>query len=204
MSEIESTIKPDEIPPVTHSLNDKTYESYIEQGFADYIPHAVEARHTRLMKFIAQAGDHEIVKNVWRMHLHRKRDKVYVVAEIELTSTDFWGAEIKISQGDYQEGFWTEQTKVPKRDEQHRIVKYIRGQPIDHYTIEFSKKAVDEIIGEQDRDSIDYHIHHEGGPQKGHFTYEQFVNNKWPDNMELLLVDGEPKFQRFNKPKLST
>lgn len=201
MSEVESSIKPEEIPAIKHDLNDRTYESYIEQGFEGSITHHVESPHIRLMDFLARAGEHPIEKKVWKMERKKHMGKEYLIVHMVLLSTDFWGDEAKVGEGDYQEGYWIEQTRRPKRDEQRRIVKYIRGQPIEHYTIEFNKENVDKYLGEQDPHSIDYSIHHEGGPQKGHFTYEQFVNNSWPDNMELLLIDGEPKYARYNRPK---
>ena len=200
MSEIESSIKPEDEQPIKHDLNDKTWESYVEQGFKDNIPHPVESKHERLMRFIAEAGDRPIEKKVEKMERVKIKGKEYLLVQLRLSAFNFFGEE-KLVNGEYIEGYWVEQTRKPKRDEQRRIISYVQGTPIEHYTIEFNKENVDKYIGDQDHNEIDFFIKHEGGPQSDHFTYEQFVNNAWEDNMELLLIDGSPKYARFNKPK---
>jgi hypothetical protein len=199
MSEIESSIKPDEIAEIKHDLEDRTYQSYIDQGFADNIPHQVEAPHTRMMRFLAEKGERPMQRELKMLQRIRHKNKEYLLAYIKLTSTNFFGDEVILD--DYVEGFWKEQTKRPKRDEQRRLVSYIMGQSVDHYTIDFNKKNVDKYIGKQEHSSIRFFIKHEGGPQNDYFTYEQFLHNKWEDNMELLLVDGSPQYNRFNKPE---
>src|SRR5215510_10352933 len=159
MSDIESSIKPDEISKIEHDLNDKTYESYIKQGFENNIPHSVEAPHTRMMRFLAEKGDKPYEKKIRLMERLRHNAKEYLTIYFKLTSSNFYGDEIILD--DYQEGYWKEQTKRPQRDEQRRLVRYIMGQPIDHYTIPFDKKTVDKYIGKQDHNSILFFIKHE-------------------------------------------
>lgn len=46
----EITKKPDASKSIT--WNDRSYQSYIDQGFAEYIPHKIEAPRNRLLKFL--------------------------------------------------------------------------------------------------------------------------------------------------------
>ncbi len=186
---IESSIPPEKgmDKPRTDYV-DRTYQSYIDQGFEEGIPHHVEAPHTRLERFLTDAGDREITKRVTLM----KRTKEHLIVYSILSSTTWIGEEINFS--DYVEGYHKEQTRKPNINERKQIVSYVMGQPKDIYSIEFNKKNVDKYIGNQDKDSIRYFIAHQGGPQNDYFTYEQFTNNSWSQNMQLLLQDGSPQF----------
>jgi ABC-type Fe2+-enterobactin transport system substrate-binding protein len=51
-----STNKPDtpKKPEIVLDYNDKSYQSYIEQGFADSITHKIQAPHDRIQQFLSQ------------------------------------------------------------------------------------------------------------------------------------------------------
>lgn len=190
---IESSIPPEKSgdKPRTDYV-DKTYQSWIDQGFEKDIPHQVEAPHTRLERFLTEAGDREIIPHRKLMRRIRYNAKEWLVIHSDLYSTTWTGEEIV--HAEYIEGYHTEQTRKPVIDERKRIVRYQMGQPKDVYSIEFNKKNVDKYIGNQDKASIKYFIKHEGGPQNDYFTYDQFVNNTWDQNMELLLGDVSPQY----------
>jgi hypothetical protein len=55
MGELLSTNKPDvpKKPEIKIEYNDKSYQSYIEQGFADSIPHKIQPPHDRIKQFLS-------------------------------------------------------------------------------------------------------------------------------------------------------
>ena len=54
--EIISTIKPDipKKPEVKIEYNNRSYESYIKNGFADNIPRSIIGPHDRMQKFLSK------------------------------------------------------------------------------------------------------------------------------------------------------
>jgi hypothetical protein len=190
---IESTITPDKLPGPSHNLNDKTWQSWIDKGFEEKVPHHVQALHDRLIKFVTAADDRPIQKKVELMRRVKKDGKEYLVTQFSLHSSNWLGEEVQLY--DYVEGYHKEQTLRPKINEKKEIVSYERGTEKEIYSIEFGKKTVDKIIGDQDKATIRFFIAHQGGPQNDYFTYEQFVNNTWDQNQILLLQDGSPQFQ---------
>jgi hypothetical protein len=189
---LESTITPDKVPGPTHSFNDATWQSWIDKGLEEGIPHSVQAPHDRLIRFVTGAGDNPIKHKVHVLKRIKHEGKEYLVALKSLHSMNWIGEEIQLY--DYVEGFHIEQTLKPKIDDKKEIIGYERGKEKPVYSIEFSKTAVDKMIGKQDKSEIQYYIKHPSGTQKDYFTYEQFVNNTWDQNMSLLLSDGSPQY----------
>ena len=54
--DIISTVKPDvpKKPEVKIEYNNRSYESYMKNGFADAIPRSIQGPHDRMLKFLAQ------------------------------------------------------------------------------------------------------------------------------------------------------
>ena len=54
--EIISTVKPDlpKKPEVKIEYNNRSYESYVKNGFADSIPRSIRGPHDRMQKFLSK------------------------------------------------------------------------------------------------------------------------------------------------------
>lgn len=199
MSGIVSSIKPDAIAQKQQDdFIDKTWQSYIDEGFEEGIPHSVRAPHERLITFLQAAGDHPIDKRIMRMECVRNKSKLWLVVYYHLESTDWLGRPLLYAE--WVEGYHKVQTRVPQVDPQKKtITQYVRGQEKQEWTIEFTKANVDKAIKQavnSDREGIKFHIRFPEGPQKDYFSYSQFVNNTWDQNMELLLGNGSPRFNK--------
>lgn len=196
-SNIVSSIKPEAqaIEKSTIEVNDETYQSYIKEGFEENIPHSVEAPHTRLMKFIAEAEGRPVLRTVTK--IERFKDartgfKEMLVYWENLEGTTWAGETVRIA--DHVVGLHKKQIRGPRINEQKQVVEYIRTGEREVFTIPYTKEKLDEIIEHSDgsdRDSIKLFIKNPNGTQNSNFYYQEFVMS-WNDCINMLLQPGGP------------
>lgn len=184
--------------------NNRTYQSYVKNGFADKIPHGVEAPDTRLKQFISRVDltkDYErnimtIVRLKTRNYMSTEKskpEKESLVYQEEWVGKNWLGEILRCHEN--FEGVYKEIDSVPEvkwNDNVGRsevVGKKMSGSH-EVYYIPFSKEKVDEIIAKSDSDKteIKYCVKYEG--RRDYFTYDEFVNYSWEQLVDVLLYDG--------------
>lgn len=203
-----STIKPESGPKKpSMKFNDKTYQSYVDNGFADSIPNDVEFPVKQKREFLSRVDESkEPVK--------RKVTKIVRVKALDSSSKKYekkeylyyweeWSGKNWLGQtidppSEHMEGFWDEQEKEPvvKQNQkgEYEVVGYKRSGQHRVYDIPFSKEAVDKIIEKSvgtDKGSIIFLV--KEGIRRDEFTYDEFVNYSWDELVDILLTDGAYK-----------
>jgi hypothetical protein len=184
--------------------NNKTFQSYVKNGFADEIIHGVQAPDTRIKEFISTVDltkDHQrkimtMTRLMTRDYVGDSRKKIpkeFLVSQEEWVGKDWLGRTLRCGdniEGVYQEVSTEPEVKWNDRNGRSEIVgqRLVGGHQI-HY-IPFSKEKVDEIIARSDSDKneIDYIV--KSPPRRDHFTYDEFVNYSWEQLEGILLYDG--------------
>ena len=199
--EILSTNKPDvpKKPEVKIEYNNRSYESYMKNGFADNIPRSVRGPYDRMQKFFNQVDLRKglIERTVtlivrlrapdWNTKKNERKEFVYYEEYWE--AKDWLGIPIKNPFGGHIEGRYTEVLMRPKSDER-------TGEHIDNvyagtrqtYYIPFTKKNVDEIIANSahsDKNNIRFVVKFGtedstdsiAASTKNQFSYDMFM---WP------------------------
>src|SRR6476659_1823973 len=156
--EILSTIKPDipKKPEVKIEYNNRSYESYTKNGFADNIPRSITGPRTRMQQFLNKVdlgkGDIErTVRMIVRLRApdyntpkHERKEFVYYFED--WNANDWLGIPID-PFSEHLEGKYTEVLTKPKLDERTgEHVDNVFAGTRESYYIPFSKKNVDEII----------------------------------------------------------
>src|SRR6476619_6670024 len=158
--EIISTVKPDipKKPEVKIEYNNRSYESWIKNGFPDNIPRPISGPHDRLQKFLAKVDLRKgpIERTVttivrlkapdWNSSTKKHERKEFIYYTEDWTANDWLGIPIN-PFSEHIEGKYTEVITKPKLDER-------TGEHVDNvfagtrtcYYIPFTKKNVDEII----------------------------------------------------------
>jgi hypothetical protein len=177
----------------TYDFNDKTWESWVKEGFENKIPHDVQRYHDELMKFKAKAGDRPITRTVWRVFRDKPASNGYkeclVIWEI-LKGTTWANDECELAAY-HIVGYHKEQIKRPVINEQRQIVQYERaGERVIH-SLPYSKAELDKQIEGQNKESIQFYITNPNGPQSSDFPYEEFIL-PWNECINLLLQPGGP------------
>ena len=160
MVEILSTMKPDvkKKPEIKIEYNNKSYESYVKNGFADFIPQLIKSPYERMEKFFNQVDLRKgPIERTVRMIVRLKAPdwstkkverKEYVYYEEYWDAKNWLGIPITKWRPDgLIEGRYTEVMTRPVLDEK-------TGEHIDNafagtrqvYYIPFSKSTVDDII----------------------------------------------------------
>lgn len=201
MSEILSTNKPTlkSKPEPKIEYNDRSYQSYIKNGFADYIPHNIQAPRVRIQRFLNEVDIRkgEIERTVTTMvrlraidHNSTKRErKEFLYYQEDWTGKNWLGIPQKVWEN--IEGKYSEVLTRPKLDER-------TGEHIDNifsgtrevYYIPFTKAKVDEIIknsANSDKSNIRFVVKFasEDGNDtiamsvRNQFSYDVFVNASW-------------------------
>ena len=158
--EILSTIKPDipKKPEVKIEYNNRTYESYMKNGFADNIPRAIKGPHERIQKFLNEVDlskgplERTVTMIVrlrapdWNSSSKKNERKEFIYYFEDWTANDWLGIPIN-PFSEHIEGKYTEVLMRPKLDERtgEHIDNVFAGTRESYY-IPFSKKNVDEII----------------------------------------------------------
>jgi len=200
--EILSTVKPDvpKKPEVKIEYNNRSYESYMKNGFADNIPRAISGPRTRMEQFLnkvdlRKGAIERTVRMIirlrapdWSSSTKKNERKEFIYYFEDWTGNDWLGIPID-PFSEHIEGKYTEVMMKPKLDER-------TGEHIDNvfagtrqtYYIPFTKKNVDEIIANSantDKFSIKYTVKfgHEDSPDamisssRNQFSYDMFL---WP------------------------
>jgi hypothetical protein len=193
--------------------NNKTIQSYTKNGFADKIPHGVEAPNTRINDFISMVDltkAHQ--RKIMTMKRLKTRDyvgevskkipKEFIVYEEKWEGKNWLGE--KLACFDNIEGVYLEVDSAPEVKWNDRfgrsevIGQNLTGTHQIHY-IPFSKEKVDEIIAKSDSDKneIDYIIR--TPDRRQHFNYDEFTNYSWEQCETILLYEGGIQMARADK-----
>lgn len=208
--------------PVT-VWNNKTEESYIEQGFdIEQCPHHVFESNSEEKRFLSQVDIRKgpIEKTVWMMTRLKAIDysdpklrrKEYVYYHEQWEGKNWLGLKIAPATA-HVEGTWKESLIEPELDERTgEILEYRFGGFRQRYDIPWSKKNIDEIIAKSvhsDKDNgIKYVIKFESADFPGQrgpsmhssFTYEQFAEWSWD---EVFKFNAKPKEKTWDFSKAS-
>ena len=197
--EILSTIKPDlpKKPEVKIEYNNRSYESFVKNGFPDIIPRSVTGPLDRMQKFLnkvdlRQGPIERTVTSIvrlkapdWNTKKHERKEFIYYFED--WTGKDWLGIPINpISE--HIEGKYTEALYRPKLDERTgEHVENVFAGTRESYYIPFTKN-VDEIIANSahtEKHSTRYIVKfgHEDSTEsiaqsmRNQFSYDMFL---WP------------------------
>jgi hypothetical protein len=193
--------------------NNRTYQSYVKNGFADKIIHGVEAPNTRINDFISRVDltkDHaRKIMTMVRLKTtdyvadsRKKPEKEFLVYHEEWIGKDWLGRTLRC--GDNTEGVYSEVESVPEVKWNDRfgrsevVGQNLAGSHTVHY-IPFSKQKVDEIIAKSDSDKNEIIYVVKSPPRKDHFNYDEFTNYTWEQCEKILLLDGGIQMARADK-----
>jgi hypothetical protein len=199
--ELLSTNKPqvEKKPEPTIEYNDRSYESFIRNGFADNIPHNISAPHDRILRFLSEVDIRKgpierTVRMIVRLRApdwdtKKNERKEYIYYQEEWTGNNWLGIPVKHPIGEHIEGKYTEVVMRPKLDERTgEHIDNVFGGTRESYYIPFSKKNVDEIIANSahtDKSGIRFVVKFavEDSPDsiaistRSQFSYDMFL---WP------------------------
>ena len=147
-----STIKPDvpKKPEVKIEYNNRSYESFVKNGFADSIPRSIRGPYDRMQQFfnlvdLRKGPIERTVRTIvrlraidWNTKKHERKEFIYY--EEDWTGNDWLGIPIKNPLGGHIEGKYTEVMMKPKLDERtgEHIDNVFAGTRESYY-IPFSK-----------------------------------------------------------------
>jgi hypothetical protein len=221
--EILSTNKPDipKKPQAEIEYNDKSYESWVQQGFIDHIPHGISSPHDRIQKFLSQVDTRKapITRTVRTMIRLRAID--YDTSKLErkeyLYYTEDWHGVnwlgIPITDGgisDHLVGKYQEVLTRPKLDEQTgEHIENVFAGTRDRYYIPFSKTNVDDIIRQSvgtDKNNIRFVVKFSQEDStdslqpssRNYFSYDTFANWSWD---RLYDYQYWPTEELMSRPK---
>jgi hypothetical protein len=194
--------------------NNRTYQSYVKNNFADKIPHGVEAPNTRINDFISLVDlTKEHARKILTMVRLRTRDyyiadsrkkieKEFLVYHEEWEGHDWVGRLLRC--GDNTEGVYREVDSAPEVKWNDRIGRSevvgqnLAGSHPIHY-IPFSKEKVDEIIAKSDSDKNEIIYVVKTPERRDHFNYDEFTNYTWEQCEKILLYDGGVQMARADR-----
>ena len=184
--------------------NNRTFQSYVKNNFADRSPHVVEAPNTRLKQFISRIDltkDYErkimtIVRFKTRNYAStdkRKPEKEFLVYQEEWIGKNWLGEKLRCHEnfeGVYREVDSAPEVKWNDNVGRSEVVGKVMTGSHEVYYILYNKEKVDEIIAKSDSDKteIKYCVKYEG--RRDYFTYDEFVNYSWEQLVDVLLYDG--------------
>jgi hypothetical protein len=216
-----STIKPKiaQKPEVKIEWNDRSYQSFMNAGFPNNIPHTITGPRERMLRFLSAVdltkGPLErTVKSMVRLRAQdwstKKRElREFIYYEEEFNAKNWAGVPLN-PVSDHIEGRYTEVLTRPVFDERTGVhTDNAWGGTRMVYYIPFSKQKVDEIIknsAHSDKDSIRFIIKFgmEDSPDsfqlttRNQFSYDRFVNWSWDRLKEFQYW---PVDDLFNRPK---
>jgi hypothetical protein len=194
--------------------NDKTIQSYIKNGFADKIPHGVEAPNTRIKDFISMVDltkDHQRkiramtrlkTRDYYIADSRKKVEREFLVYEEEWVGKDWLGRILRC--GDNIEGVYRKVTSAPevkwndKFGRSEVVGQNLTGSHVIHY-IPYSKEKVNEIIAKSDSDKNEIIFIVKTPDRRQHFNYDEFTNYTWEQCESILLLDGGVQMARADK-----
>jgi hypothetical protein len=192
--------------------NNKTWQSWMKlidhiPDIEDKIPHGVVAPEQRKKEFIAQVDLEQgpIERKVMTMVRFKAKNREDKEAKEYLTYHEDWQAKDwmgrKLRNSENMEGVYYEQ-------EEEKIIRYheTKGPHVagyqrsgEHavYTIPYSKDAVDQIIGDQDKGDIRFTV--KTPERRQQFLYDEFVNYSREQLENILMMDGGAAEARINR-----
>lgn len=200
--DIVSSKKPDipKKPEVVIEYNNRSLESFVNNGFADNIPRSIRGPRDRMQQFLNKVdlrkGPLERTVRMmvrlrapdWNSEKHERREWIYYTED--WSAKDWLGVPID-PFCEHVEGMYTEVMMRPKLDERtgEHVDNVFDGTRTSFY-IPFSKKNVDEIISNSahsDKSSILFYVKFgkedsaEGFQMstRNQFSYEQFATWSW-------------------------
>lgn len=201
------------------SYNDKSYQDYIDKGFADIIPHGIVAPHTRIQQFLSQVDVRKgpIERNVrsivrlkavdYDSPTHERKEFIYYIED--WNGKNWLGIALDNGVGDHIEGKYTEVLTRPKLDERTgEHIENVFAGTRERYYIPFSKKNVDDIIAKSvhtTRQSIHFIVKFAAEDSteamamstRNHFSYDMFLWH-WE---KLCEYQYWPTSDMINRPK---
>lgn len=225
--DIISSKKPDvpKKPEVKIEYNNRSVESFINNGFADAIPRSVTGPKARREQFLNKVDLRKgPLERTVRMIVRLKAPdynspkhplKEFIYYTEDWSAKDWLGIEID-PFSEHVEGMYTEALTKPKLDERtgEHVDNVFAGTRTCFY-IPFSKKNVEEIIANSahsDKDSIKFYVKFgmEDSPDsfqmstRNLFTYDKFVNWDWERLREFQYWPVDDLFNRPNAAKSKT
>jgi hypothetical protein len=194
--------------------NKKTWQSWMNlqnhiPDIEDKIPHGVEAPQRRKKEFIAQVDleqgpiERKVMSIVRFKAKNRddKKQKEYLRYHEDWQAKDWMGRKIRNSENIEGVYYEQEEEKIIKYDETKGpyVSGYRRSGEHPVYTIPYSKEAVDQIVGNQDKSDIIFTVR--TSERRQHFTYDEFVNYSWEKLENILLLDGGAEEARVYRYK---
>lgn len=206
---MKSTIKPEtQTQPKKPIINynNKTYQSYVDNGFADHIPTDISFPEKQATEFLSRVDESKgpIEREVTKIvrvkaidYSSKKREKKEYVYYSENWHGKNWVSQKINPVMERVEGFWDEQEREPVIEQNKKgdseIVGYERSGQHRVYDILFSKEAVDKIIEKStrtDKETILYVVKLTP-TMRTEFSYEQFVL-PWDEVHRLAIQPGGP------------
>ena len=208
MARIRSTQKPDETKTkqsVKLDFNDKTYKSYIEQGFERIdIPHSVKQPYDFKQQFLRRADTTKapIRREISAVHRYKARDekdpkrtkKEYFRYKERWIGLDWRGVPLPPCDNEF-EGQWGEQIKGPIfAKDSNEITGYERLGENTINDLLWSKKKLDSIIENSlgtDKDDITYTVIF-SSMDSAQFEYDEFANLSFDELYNLARQRAKP------------
>lgn len=200
-----STIKPEQEEQnkiQKFPYEDRTYQSYVENGFEDEIPDSVKQIHEFETKFHLGL-DLKTYQNDFKRIVHTiTRFKTMETGEEVLIYYERWEGKNFLGNAlppilDHWEGFWIEQTRIPKYREGSDstiIDHYEMGIPIKHYTIPWNKENLQKIYDSCWGPAQHRILYHFDGKPLAQNDYaankEQFENLNYEQCVNIILQHG--------------
>lgn len=188
-----STISTDktEFKPQIESSTYKSYQAYTKAGYEGFIHSAVEAPYKREINFLISAKT-DITRETTQILRKKIQDvdtRKYreVITYEENWFAKDWKGKPLICRGVIQ-GVHKEPTSEAIIDEKEQKIGEKMAGFREIYEIDFTKKAVDKIIGDQEKDYIKFKIF---GPKcRDEASYDQFVNLSYTECTKILMKPG--------------
>jgi len=194
-----SSIKPDQPQTVKKKFEyeDRSYVSYVENGFSEDIPDHILQPYGREQVFLAGLDIDRHPKDFKRSIVCFNRFKNEDGDEV-LTYHEKWEGKNFLGRDldpviDHWEGYYFEQERVPKYDDKGVITHYEKGKQKTIYTIPWEgKKTLDKEIAKSNakKDQIKYHFDAKPETQNDYANYEQFANLSYTECYNICLKPG--------------
>jgi hypothetical protein len=185
-----STEKSDFKPQIESSTY-KSYQAYTKAGYESHVHPAVEGPYRREIDFLVAAKT-DIVREVTQISRKKIQDqqtrkyKEVLIYEENWFAKDWKGNDL-IVRGVIQGVHKVPISKAITNEKDQKIADQMDGFR-EIYEIDFSKKAVDKIIGDQEKDYIKFNIF---GPKcHDQASYDQFVSLSYTECTKILMQPG--------------
>jgi len=187
--------------------NNKTEQSYIKNNFET--PEYLDYQEKNFLSKV-DVENYPIERTVTKIVRTRAQDntskkkeyKEFLVWYENWYGKDWMGRKVP-PVADHVEGVYNEQEKEPVV-EKMKIVGYQRSGQNTIYYVPFSKSKVDEIVNSSMgtyRENIVYCVKNGPEMRNDRFSYDQFVNLKFEECVDLMLKPGGPSKYPYDKTR---